>query len=112
MFSRPDQKPGLAWNGKLARVGASTSRPITSYLLESHSIARFFSELLASASNQCLHSFYKSLAEEGLERVSGESKHEKTTSWPRDAFTRALRALAQAQQEWERDFPGPAEGDA
>ncbi len=62
--------------------------------------------------SQYLKSLYKSLAEEGLERVSGESKHEKTTRWPRDAFTRALRALAQAQQEWERDLPGTAEGDA
>ena len=52
MFLRPPEKPGLAWNGKLAHVGASTIRPITSYLLESHSLASFSSELVASASEQ------------------------------------------------------------
>ena len=46
------QEPGLAWNGKLAHVGASTIRAITRSVLERSSRISLFSEVLASISEK------------------------------------------------------------
>ena len=54
MFWRLSQKPELALNGKLVHGGALTRRSTRSYLLESHCLASFSSESVASASEDAV----------------------------------------------------------